>query len=143
LPEECEITVVMGATAPWLTGVQQQALDMPWPTSVRVGVSDMAQLMAESDLAIGAAGATSWERCCLGLPTIMVILADNQKIVADGLAKVGAAQMIDLNSDVMEVLPHLLGPRLTAMPELRRMSVAASAIVDGLGINAVISQLGV
>ncbi len=46
----------------------------------------MAQLMADSDLAIGAAGATSWERCCLGLPTVMVVLADNQRYAAAGSA---------------------------------------------------------
>src|SRR5690606_15243077 len=66
LPASCRITVVMGATAPWLAEVRQLAEQLPWSTSVRVGVSDMAQLMADSDLAIGAAGATSWERCCLG-----------------------------------------------------------------------------
>ena len=82
LPADCQITVVMGTTAPWLSEVEQLARDMPWPTRVLVGVNDMARLMAESDLAIGAAGATSWERCCLGLPTAMFVLAENQKYAA-------------------------------------------------------------
>jgi len=51
--------------------------------------------MADSDLAIGAAGSTSWERCCLGLPTLLIVLAENQRDAArflenkNGRAKTG------------------------------------------------------
>ncbi len=38
----------------------------------------MAEIMSKSDLCIGAGGSTSWERCCLGLPTISFAIADNQ-----------------------------------------------------------------
>lgn len=137
LPEGCEITVVMGATAPWLNEIEQQAKGMPWPTRVRVGVNDMAQLMADSDLAIGAAGATSWERCCLGLPTMMLVLAENQSAVARGLDQAGAAQVIEQGQDIQERLPVLLAPILRCSSRLKEMSKAASAIVDGRGIHAV------
>ena len=79
LPEYCKITVVMGATAPWTRAVQEQAALMPWPTEIKVGVSNMAELMANSDLAIGAAGSTTWERFCMGLPSILVVLSRNQE----------------------------------------------------------------
>jgi UDP-2,4-diacetamido-2,4,6-trideoxy-beta-L-altropyranose hydrolase len=95
LPADCNIIVVMGVTAPWLESIKQQAQTLPWHTDVKVGVSNMAQLMADSDLAIGAAGATSWERCCLGLPTVMIVLADNQRTIARNLYKAGAAKCID------------------------------------------------
>ena len=68
LPQESRITVVMGLTAPWLQNVRELAAQMPWPTEVVISVGDMARRMADSDLAIGAAGSTSWERCCLHLP---------------------------------------------------------------------------
>ena len=87
LPPDCRITVVMGLTAPWLEDVRERAAQMPWPTEVVVNAGDMAQRMAESDLAIGAAGSTSWERCCLGLPTIMLVLADNQRPAAEGTGR--------------------------------------------------------
>jgi UDP-2,4-diacetamido-2,4,6-trideoxy-beta-L-altropyranose hydrolase len=137
LPHDCEITVVMGATAPWLDKVQQQAQTMAWPTTVRVGVTNMAQLMADSDLAIGAAGATSWERCCLGLPTIILVLAENQLSVAQSLTSAGAAKLIELNENVIERLSAQLAQLVTALPELYFISAAASAIVDGLGVYAV------
>lgn len=78
LPAGCRITVVLGGQAPWRAEVERLAACMPWPTEVAVAVDDMAQRMAESDLVIGAAGSTAWERCALGIPTLLVVLAPNQ-----------------------------------------------------------------
>lgn len=138
LPADCRITVVMGATAPWLDEVHLQAQAMPWPTRVLVGVSGMAQLMADSDLAIGAAGATSWERCCLGLPTILLVLAENQRKIADGLRRAGAAHLIDLSKPTKKPLiaAEHMNPQV-----LGEMSAAAAAITDGFGITQIIETL--
>ena len=141
LPDDCRIIVVMGPKAPWLNKVKHQALTMPWPTEVLVGVSDMARLMADSDLAIGAAGATSWERCCLGLPTIMLVLADNQRQVAQGLEQGQAARIIERLQDIGSCLPKLLR-HLTEHPAaLQLMSQSATRIVDGKGVNSVVHLL--
>lgn len=59
LPAECRITVVMGLTAPWFQSIQELAANMPFAVDVLVNVDDMAHRMANSDLAIGAAGSTS------------------------------------------------------------------------------------
>lgn len=141
LPADCRVTVIMGATAPWLDEVQKQAQDMPWPTRVLVGVSDMAQLMADSDLAIGAAGATSWERCCLGLPTIMLALADNQRKVAQGLEQSGGAKLINLGQNAAAQLRELLLPLIDNPAQLLNMSACAARVVDGSGVDAVMHQM--
>ena len=143
LPADCRITVVMGAAAPWLGEVRTQAQDMPWPTRVLVGVSDMAQLMADSDLAIGAAGATSWERCCLGVPTIMLVLADNQRKVAQGLEQWGAAKLINLGQSATRQLRELLLPVIDDPAQLLNMSDCAASVVDGSGVDAVMRQMEV
>lgn len=141
LPANCHITVVMGATAPWLAEVSRQAEQMSWPTKVKVGVSNMAQLMADSDLTIGAAGATSWERCCLGLPTIMLVLADNQRKVAQGLESAGAVQVLQSPQAIPDRLPALLNS-LASSPALQaEMSEAAARITDGHGVSTVIHHL--
>lgn len=138
LPAESRITVVMGATAPWLEDVRTQAQDMPWPTRVLVGVSDMAQLMADSDLAIGAAGATSWERCCVGVPTIMLVLAENQRKIAEALCEPGAAHLFDASK--LNNRPLITHEYLEPL-WLGAMSAAAAAITDGLGVAQVIKAL--
>ena len=141
LPADCRITVVMGAHAPWLTEVRQLAEQMPWSTEVRVNVNDMARLMADSDLAIGAAGATSWERCCLGLPTITAVLADNQRQVAQGLKRVRAAHVIQSPRSIPECLPALMA-RLVLSPSDRiLMTQAAARIIDGRGVQSVVQKM--
>lgn len=141
LPAECQIKVVMGTTAPWLSEVNKQALTMPWPTNAMVGVSDMARLMADSDLAIGAAGATSWERCCLGLPTIMVVQAQNQHKVAHGLELAGAVQVVYDPQEIPDRLPILLSCLLSSPTLQREMCEAAARIADGRGVATVIQHL--
>ncbi len=61
--------------------------------------NQMAELITECDLAIGAGGTSSWERCCLGLPTIVFALALNQLRVAKDLSTYGAAIYQSLESE--------------------------------------------
>ena len=140
LPEDCRITVVMGSTAPWLEEIRNQAQRLPWSNRVLVGVSDMAQLMADSDLAIGAAGTTAWERCCLGLPTIMLMMADNQLKVAQSLSAAGGAAVLHSGTDLAPQLAELMTNLLEQPKALQTMSEAALQVVDGYGAQ-VIAQL--
>ena len=142
LPSCCQITVVMGTTAPWLEEVKRQSHDMPWPTQVMVGVNDMAQLMADSDLAIGAAGATAWELCCLGVPTILVVLSDNQQKVARSLNLAGASMCIAQNENVIERVAELLELLIEHPARLSCMIESAAGILYGRGLNGVIQQMG-
>lgn len=139
LPEDLRITVVMGATAPWRESVTTQAKKMPWLTEVVANVSDMARRMAEADLAIGASGSTSWERCCLGLPTLMVVLADNQRGIACALAENGTSMTLDLH-ELKASLAAQLGA-MTVPGALTAMSQQASDLVDGEGVTRVLAEM--
>lgn len=141
LPAHCRITVVMGLTAPWLQNVQQLAAQMPWPTEVVVNVTNMAQRMADSDLAIGAAGSTSWERCCLGLPTLMLVLADNQGEAATHLQNSGAAHCFALNGSMEEELKAQLQSLVNDPAQLSQMATCARAITNGLGVDQVVTAI--
>jgi len=141
LPQDCRITVIMGLQSPWLRQVREQAQHMPWQTEVLANITDMAQRMADSDLSIGAAGGTSWERCCLGLPTLMVVLADNQWPGARALQEVRAASLIGGVSEIATQLP-LAVQALRQDLQLMHMSTAASAVADGHGVYRVLQALG-
>lgn len=133
LLNDMEIDVVMGSNAPWLEDVRSRAAAMPRPTRVLMDISDMAERMAEADLAIGAAGSTSWERCCLGLPTLMVVLADNQVDLAAALATEGVCIRV---SDIKDSGELLRGWQQGTDPSmLRALSVASASITDGLGAS--------
>ena len=140
-PQGIRLTVVMGLTAPWLQNVRELAAQMPWSTEVVVNVNDMARRMADSDLAIGAAGSTSWERCCLGLPTLIVVLAENQQAGAQALEAAHAARLIGSVSDIATELPQAVR-ELTDSKHQMRMSLAASAITNGQGVEQILNAMG-
>lgn len=139
-PPVMHITVVMGPAAPWLAAVSKQAETMPWPTHVLVNVRDMARIMAASDLAIGAAGSTSWERCCLGVPSLCVVLADNQRSISQALAQTGAIRLLD---EALEpsLVRHTISTALEDRDVLRSMSAAAIKIADGTGIQRALTAI--
>jgi UDP-2,4-diacetamido-2,4,6-trideoxy-beta-L-altropyranose hydrolase len=139
LPTDLRITVVMGQHAPCLADVQQQAGQMQWPTQVLVGVIAMAQLMADSDLCIGAAGSTSWERCCLGLPTLMLVLADNQLPGAQALEKADAALVVGNGQNVSQVFEKHM--QSDANVHLKSLALAAAAVSDGLGVKRIVAAM--
>ena len=68
-------------------------------TASHFNVNNMAELMSSADIGIGASGTSTWERCCLGLPSLVMILADNQKEIAEELAKEDVSvEVIDLRT---------------------------------------------
>ncbi|MGX4729975.1 UDP-2,4-diacetamido-2,4,6-trideoxy-beta-L-altropyranose hydrolase [Pseudomonas corrugata] len=140
LPSDCRISVVMGMKSPHLALVEDVAASMAWPTEVLVNVMDMAERMASADLIIGAAGSTSWERCCLGVPTIMVVLADNQRQGAEALLHSGSVVLIEQLQDIPARLPSAI---LAVAQEgtLSTMSENARKVSDGLGIDRVIKTM--
>lgn len=140
LAKGIRITVVMGAAAPDLASVQALSAAMPRPTELCVGVEDMAALMSASDLAIGAAGGTAWERCCLGLPSLVVAVAGNQRLAAQALDRAGAAVQLGEPSEVARSLPAALS-RVESPCDLTRFSLACSRIADGLGAERVASRM--
>jgi UDP-2,4-diacetamido-2,4,6-trideoxy-beta-L-altropyranose hydrolase len=139
LPTELRITVVMGPHAPWLAQVQAQAAVMPRPSQVLAGVNNMAQLMAESDLCIGAAGGSAWERCALGLPTLVLILAANQHSGAMALQTHGAALFAADTQQLIAQMKELFTLKQSAV--LRKMSQTAAQLTHGDGVSQVVELL--
>lgn len=141
LPKNCSITVIMGLTAPWLQSMYELAAEMPWTTEVLVNVKDMAMHMANSDVAIGAAGSSSWERCCLGLPTVMVVLAANQWTGAKALVDAQAVFLIGEEVDIAVRLPLAINALMQGK-QLQFMVEASTAVSDGRGVNRLMRLLG-
>lgn len=133
------ITVVLGGAAATATAVRAQAEMMQTQVDIHVASRDVAALMRDSDLAIGAGGTMSWERCCLGLPTGIVLLADNQVLVAESLVAAGAAELVgDLRKTAdLGGLGRFVRHMGRDRRRLQEMSKAAAAITDGKGASRV------
>ena len=130
LPSDCHVIIVMGEKSPWLESVKAQAQQMPWYAEVRVNVKHMAELMANSDLCIGAAGSTAWERCCLGLPAIMMVLAENQRKIAEELEKENCTFTLSNIQDLVFDFSNMI----EKLDELKEKS---SKVTQGAGVNTV------
>ena len=131
LPAGMTVTTVLGTTAPHLGAVRTALAALPCESELLVGTNRMADLMGHSDLAIGAAGSTSWERCALGLPTVIVVIADNQIDGAAALAASGAARQVALRDTAG--LKTVLDDVLLNSDSCRAMAHAAAAVADGKG----------
>lgn len=129
------ITVILGPHAPWLDNVSKLASEMSTSVTLLSNINNMAELMAQCDLAIGAGGTTTWERCSLGIPTVLISLAENQNYISKEVGKAGAAILCDVQD-----VEHELGNILRAISEpdcLQRLSWNASQITDGGGMQLV------
>lgn len=138
---DIHITVVLGPTAPWCDRVRTITESMPWPTRLVIGAQDMAALIAEADVAIGGAGSSAWERCCLGLPTIMWVLAENQHVVADALVAAEAAVTLNPREND-RTIAAVISRFLLDGEGVLAMSRRAADIVDGAGCDRVLSAMG-
>jgi len=133
-----EVDVVLGEHAPHLTEVQELAKNLGRNLRVHVHVNpaNLPDLMASADIALGAGGGTTWERCCLGLPTLAIPCADNQRQNLSDLARVGAAVTMNRDALPAEIAEAL--ERLAADSDGRRlMANKAAGICDGRGIRRV------
>jgi spore coat polysaccharide biosynthesis predicted glycosyltransferase SpsG len=138
---QSKLDVVLGSGAPSLEAVERLAARDP-RIAVHRDVRDMAGLTAEADLVVGAGGSSSWERCVLGAPTLLVVLAENQAPGARALEKSGAVELADARAPEFEAAFDRAFTGLLASPDRRRrLSRASAALCDGQGPSRVADAL--
>lgn len=125
------VDIAMGSMSPHLPRIRERIKDSFLRATVHVNPINLIDLMAETDLIIGAGGGGAWERCCLGLPSLMVVAAENQLHNAHTLADYGACNWLPAN-DVNALVLHIA--TLREDPDrLTHMANAARSLTDGLG----------
>lgn len=131
--QDIGIDVVLGGQSPSLPGLAKVARRDP-RLMLHVDTPHMARLTAEADIGVGAAGSATWERCVLGLPSLMVVLADNQRAAARAMAEREAALVVDIAAADFDAAFDRALMRLLRDAELRRkLAAASSEVCDGLG----------
>lgn len=135
-----QVDVVIGDGHPARARILQRCGELGFRCHVQT--HHMADLMAIADLAIGAAGSMTWERCCLGLPAIAFPVAANQERLAEDAGAAGLIWAAPPRPDVATVLRRDL-PALLGNGALRRhISLQAHGAVDGRGTDRIVSRLG-
>lgn len=137
------VHVLLGADAPNLEAVNLLADGLPYEMIVRSGIDTVSELLSDMDLAIGAPGSSTWERCCLGLPTVTLTIADNQRDIARILSAQGASLdgggLSEFDPDAFAAL--LEGGVLRNVEVRRDLSLEARNVCDGKGARRVADAL--
>ena len=134
------IDVVLGLQAPSYEPLRAAAQHHR-ELRLHVTTPAISQLMVEADLAVGAAGSTMWERCCLGLPTIALVIADNQRFAAQQLHDAGSCLALDARAQPPTGLTAAIRQLAQDQQQRREMSSRASEVCDGLGVYRVLEEL--
>jgi len=101
-------------------------------------VDNMAVLMAAADLAIGAPGSSTWERCCLGLPTVFIATARNEVGIARAAEAVGIGSYLGMHYDVTpSMIANEIRTLLADPLTMKTWSERAASLVDGKGAERV------
>jgi spore coat polysaccharide biosynthesis predicted glycosyltransferase SpsG len=136
-----EIRILVGGENPHIDTLQQLCAQARF--QICHNVSDVPGLLAWADLVVSAAGTTCWELAYLGVPMVLVAIADNQLGIASTLAGRGIAIDVGWYSDpiVMRTITKAV-TRLIEDEALRcRMSEEGRKLIDGLGAARVVALL--
>lgn len=140
--EGLEAVALVGGSNPHYEELQSAVQGSQLLIRLETNVTNMSELMAWADVAVSAGGSTCWELAFMGMPTVAVVLAENQRDIAEGLKEAGVALNIGWHSDVStdslaETLVSLLGSQ-----EIRHhMSHCGKPLVDGTGARRIVEAL--
>jgi UDP-2,4-diacetamido-2,4,6-trideoxy-beta-L-altropyranose hydrolase len=126
--------VMIGSAAPHLDELRRSISAWPFKVCLHVDEKLPEDLMVQADLAIGAGGSMTWERCCLGLPSMVWVAAKNQQKVAEAMATTGALSLIQGNiqsqiSEMAAIITNLISDHALRA----EMSRKAAKTCDGYG----------
>lgn len=136
------VKLIVGAANPWRENLSGMAAASRHRVEILQDVPDMETHMLWADLAISAGGSTCWELCCLGKPNLILAIAENQWIIANGLSRYGASLSLGWHADtdagqISRQVENLIGD-----PTLRRrMSARGKELVGGDGAARVVAVM--
>jgi UDP-2,4-diacetamido-2,4,6-trideoxy-beta-L-altropyranose hydrolase len=134
---EITLDVIINPNGPHTESVRRQVHGIENIT-LHEQLPSLANLMLKADLAIGACGTTTWERCCLGLPTLAVTVAENQKAIANKMADLGIIRLLgDQDSVDCSGIKKAIKAIIETPNELRDWSLRCRSVLDGRGTNRV------
>ena len=138
--DDVSVDVIIGELHPDKQMIQRQCEKFKFVLYIQT--SCIEAIFSASDLCIGGGGVSTWERCCLGLPTMIVAIAMNQIQIAKDLHdENGCIYLGDSLSVTEEIIQSKLEELFANPSEVKDISQNAYNLVDGLGAKRVLSIL--
>jgi len=140
--QDLEIKIVAGPSNTNIMNLQKELAHSPFSFELLTSVKNMPHLMAWADLAISAAGSTCWELAFMGLPAMIITVADNQIGIAEGLQKAGAAVHLGWHD---EITPNSIAANLQKIlhnnKRMGDISESGQRLVDGKGGGRILRSM--
>lgn len=138
---DLEAIVVVGGSNPHYESLQAAVTSTPWIQLVR-NVHNIPELMAWADVAISAAGSTCWELALMGLPSLLIVLAENQRPIATGMVQAHAAFNLGEHSTLTAAhIAKTLRNTISQVSQRKTFSQHSRALIDGQGSQRVANFL--
>jgi UDP-2,4-diacetamido-2,4,6-trideoxy-beta-L-altropyranose hydrolase len=135
LHPKTNITVILGPQFQNKESIILCAENMTYKTDILFDVANMAETLSNADLAIGAAGSSCWERCTLGLPSMLLVLADNQTDIAQNLGKLKCAISLgNINENSWKKLLQETLSKIT-IEDIQKIGTNSEKICSGDGVS--------
>ncbi len=139
--KDLAVDVLVGLSNPNRKEIELFVSELPGVV-LRQYTERISELMLRADLAIGAGGATSWERCCLGLPSITIAVAENQELLSQTLANHGYQFYLGVSNEVTEeLIVDAIENSLARFSDTVAMGLNSMTLVDGNGTDRVLSAM--
>jgi spore coat polysaccharide biosynthesis predicted glycosyltransferase SpsG len=139
--DDFSVKVLVGACNPHHLSLTRELARLKSQFEIVSCTNNMPELIAWADFAISAAGSTCWEMCFLGLPAIIISIAENQRQSAEKLDAMGAAKLIPNAEAASNVLTEHIEHLLLSYAQRERMSSIARTLVDGGGASRVVHSI--
>ena len=140
--EGLEAAVVVGGSNPHFQKLESAVKNLEVPVRLVQNIANMSELMAWADVAVTAGGSTCWELVFMGLPALILILADNQTPIAGELERRGIAFNLGRHTLLdSRDLAHQLRSVIMSSEKRGSMSYCGRQLVDGGGAMRVIRCL--
>jgi UDP-2,4-diacetamido-2,4,6-trideoxy-beta-L-altropyranose hydrolase len=139
---DLEVIVVVGGSNPHYEMLQKEIATSNISIFLQQNVNNMPELMSWADIAIAAGGSTNWELAFMGLPSLVITLADNQKAIAEYLGKIGLANSLGWYDKItIDELALAINKLLDSYILRKEMSQVGQKLIDGLGSIRVVSKM--
>ena len=139
---DLEAVGVLGENNPHRDSLEAAAANSSVRIELKRGATDMSDLMASADAAVSGGGSTCWEMAFMGVPSVVVGLADNQRGIAEGLARYGSVLNLGWHGELSHAAISRALNTVLFDAELRyRMSMLSSQLVDSGGAKRVLKAV--
>jgi len=128
------VDVVIGAINTHRVEIQR-LVESRHHTNLYIQIENIASIMAKADLALGSGGSNNWERCCLGLPGLITIIAENQRLSSKELVKKSAVIFFERANYISNLIKYLCSAEISKWA--KKAEIASKKLCDGLGTTRV------